>query len=593
MRRTPQVRRTGRLALVLGAVICAVMFAALASGDNLTSDAATTAGITTITEGGSTTITYQLVANSAPSGDPSGCDATPTNPVTVSITKPAAVTGPSSLEFAGCGNANRKTAIFSSSTAGSYSITHAISGGISGSKFNNNADFTLTVNAPPPPPNTAPSLTLSADKTVEATGPGGASVSYTVTANDNEDGSLSPSCSPASGSTFPLGITQVNCSVTDSGGLTTSGMFNVAVVDTTAPSLNLPANKTVEATGPNGAVVTFSASATDTVDGSVAVNCTPSSGSTFDLGVTIVQCLATDTHGNSASGNFTVTVQDTTPPDLNLPADITKEATGPSGAAVNFSASASDLVDGSVAVDCDHSSGATFPLGTTTVHCSAGDAHGNSANGSFSITVQDTTAPALSLPSNISVYAASNSQAVVTYSASADDIVDGSVPVSCSPASGSTFSAGTTTVNCSATDAHGNAAQGSFTVSVIFNWHGFFQPVDNMDASGHYILNKAKAGSTIPIKFDLSGDQGLNVFATGYPKVSATFSCNSDPTSDLIEEYSTATVSGLKYDPTTNLPYGQYIYNWKTDSKWAGQCRSLLVQLVDGTTHRADFNFFK
>jgi hypothetical protein len=37
------------------------------------------------------------------------------------------------------------------------------------------------------------------------------------------------------------------------------------------------------------------------------------------------------------------------------------------------------------------------------------------------------------------------------------------------------------------------------------------------------------------------------------------------PGADLIEEYSTATVSGLKYDATVNPPIGQYIYNWKTD----------------------------
>jgi hypothetical protein len=112
------------------------LFTAIASGDNLTSDAATTAGITRITAGDSTTITYSLVANNAPSGDVAGCDATVGSPVTVTISKPAAVSGTSSLSFTGCGNANRKMATFSSSTAGSYSITHAISGGVSGSLFN-------------------------------------------------------------------------------------------------------------------------------------------------------------------------------------------------------------------------------------------------------------------------------------------------------------------------------------------------------------------------------------------------------------------------------------------------------------------------
>ena len=56
--------------------------------------------------------------------------------------------------------------------------------------------------------------------------------------------------------------------------------------------------------------------------------------------------------------------------------------------------------------------------------------------------------------------------AAVTYTATANDNVDGSVPVSCTPASGSMFAIGTTTVNCSATDAHGNSATGSFSVTV-------------------------------------------------------------------------------------------------------------------------------
>jgi hypothetical protein len=133
------------------------------------------------------------------------------------------------------------------------------------------------------------------------------------------------------------------------------------------------------------------------------------------------------------------------------------------------------------------------------------------------------------------------------------------------------------------------SAPSSCSFRVIFAWTGFLQPVDNTDAAGNHILNKAKAGSTIPVKFSLGGDQGLGVLATDFPKVSGTFGCSVDPTSDLIEEYSTATVSGLKYDAVAN----QYTYNWKTDAKWAGQCRSLLVRLVDGTTHRADFNFFK
>jgi hypothetical protein len=190
------------------AVVLAMLLTSFALADNVNNDA-TSAGLSTITAGGSTTITYQLVSNNAPNGDVNGCDATLSNPVMVTITKPAAVSGPSSFQFTGCGNSNKVQISFSSNTSGSYSIGHAISGGVSGSLFNNNADFTLTVN-PVTPTNTAPTLNLSSDLTAEATSASGAVVNYTVTASDAEDGTLSPSCSPASGSTFSIGVTQVN-----------------------------------------------------------------------------------------------------------------------------------------------------------------------------------------------------------------------------------------------------------------------------------------------------------------------------------------------------------------------------------------------
>ena len=169
-----------------------------------------------------------------------------------------------------------------------------------------------TPSTPGTTPSTPPTLTLPPDQTVEATGPDGATVTYTVSASDAQDGTLAPSCSPASGSVIPLGTTTVNCSVTDSGGLTATGSFTVTVQDTTPPSLNLPGNITVEVGKP--AVVTYTATATDLVDSSVPVSCSPASGSTFALGQTTVNCSATDAHHNTATGSFTVTVNKPPPP---------------------------------------------------------------------------------------------------------------------------------------------------------------------------------------------------------------------------------------------------------------------------------------
>ena len=104
---------------------------------------------------------------------------------------------------------------------------------------------------------------------------------------------------------------QLSCTVTGTYPLlvvTVSSTSAARTVLTTAPVLSLPGPITVAATGPNGAVVTYTATATDLIDGTVPVSCTPPSGSVFPIGTTTVHCNAVDSVGNTASGSFTVTV---------------------------------------------------------------------------------------------------------------------------------------------------------------------------------------------------------------------------------------------------------------------------------------------
>jgi len=114
-----------------------------------------------------------------------------------------------------------------------------------------------------------------------------------------------------------------------------------------------------------------------------------------------------------------------------------------------------------------------------------------------------------------------------------------------------------------------------------YAFSGFFQPVDNPPT-----VNVAKAGAAIPVKFSLGGDQGLGIFATGFPSSQQIACSSSSPASD-IEEAVTVGGSGLTYDPTTD----QYTYIWKTSTTWKGQCRKLTVKLNDGSVHTANFQF--
>jgi hypothetical protein len=427
---------------------------------------------------------------------------------------------------------------------------------------------------------TGPAIDVPNLDAVEATGPGGAAVSFAVTASDLVDGPRTVDCDYASGDTFSLGTTLVTCTAQDTRNNLTSKSFTVEVVDTTAPDLTVPANMTIEATGPSGATVTFSASASDIVDGDVTVDCIPTSGSVFSLGTTTVTCTAVDAAGNEAQDGFTVTVVDTTPPTVNVPDDLTVEATGPAGATATFTASADDLVDGDVATACDPASGSVFALGETTVTCTATDAAGNTGSNSFTVTVVDTTGPALTLPANILATATSAAGAPVTYAASATDLVDGSVPVTCTPASGSTFAPGVTTVSCSAADAHGNTSTGTFTVTVTFGWNGFFAPVDN-----NGVVNTIKGGQSVPLKWNIPNGSGgwISSLDVVTSVTQAKTTCSSNAPIDEIEAPTSGSTS-LRYDSTAN----QYIYNWQSP-KGAGTCYKVTVYLTDGSSRSALF----
>jgi hypothetical protein len=82
----------------------------------------------------------------------------------------------------------------------------------------------------------------------------------------------------------------------------------LSAADTMPPVLTLPGTVTANATGPEGAIVSFTVSAFDSVDGDITVTCIPASGSTFAIGDTTVNCSATDAAGNTATGSFLVHV---------------------------------------------------------------------------------------------------------------------------------------------------------------------------------------------------------------------------------------------------------------------------------------------
>jgi len=141
---------------------------------------------------------------------------------------------------------------------------------------------------------------------------------------------------------------------------------------------------------------------------------------------------------------------------------------------------------------------------------------------------------------------------------------------------------GKNTISATVTDKDNGSDTETLDVFVYYRWTGFFQPVDNPPA-----YNSAKAGSGIPVKFNLNGNQGLNIFDATYPKP-FTIACDGQVPQDPIEETVNAGQSSLTYDEVAH----QYIYVWKTDRNATG-CRRLDVKLKDGSTHSAYFKFAK
>ncbi|HEY5642310.1 MAG TPA: HYR domain-containing protein [Woeseiaceae bacterium] len=455
--------------------------------------------------------------------------------------------------------------------------------------------FTVTINDV-----TAPQITVPADFTRPALDANGAVVTFAVTASDKADPAPSLSCTPASGALFPLGPTTVNCkatdastnqseasfivtvadltapvftivppaavgltagadgtatldlenvvtatdnvdsvplvscltdtglvtgdalsvgthvvtcSATDSAGNSTSdtdppsdAVYTVIVEDASAPVIFAPSDFTAAAADATGAVVSYSVTVTDNADPTPSLACVPSSGSLFPLGATTVTCTATDDSANSSAATFVVTVTDQTAPVFTTvpAAAVTVEAGADGTATLDFEAQvvATDNVDTDPLVSCQTNtglgSGSLLPVGSYTVTCSASDSAGNSTSDSgasgdvsFTVIVADVSAPAITVPDDFSVQADDVSGATVNYSVTVIDNADTAPSLVCSPASGTLFAFGATTVTCDAEDASGNTASASFVVTVEYG-----------SAYGiEFSKGLVNPGSTVPLVF--------------------------------------------------------------------------------------------
>lgn len=232
----------------------------------------------------------------------------------------------------------------------------------------------------------APLLTIPANAIVDC----GASTApaQTGTATATDDSGVAPSISysdsVAAGTGTQVSIITRTWTATDGSLNSTSRAQLITVVDVLPPTPNLTSLPTL--TAQCQVALPAPPTATDTCDGNITA--TTDAPAQFGQGDYTIVWTYTDSRGNRTTQNQSISVHDTTPPTIGAaPANLTVNASGPSGAPVSFTPpTASDNC--AVTVNCAPAPGNTFPIGTTTVVCTATDTGGNIATTSFTITVK-------------------------------------------------------------------------------------------------------------------------------------------------------------------------------------------------------------
>ncbi|MDQ3673436.1 MAG: HYR domain-containing protein, partial [Gemmatimonadota bacterium] len=191
---------------------------------------------------------------------------------------------------------------------------------------------------------------------------------------------------------YPAGVTTIEWSVIDAGGLKAVANQKISINDKQNPSIVAPASLSVgNDAGLGSAVVDAGSAVAEDNCANPSVEGVRSDAAAlsapFMVGVTKITWTALDAAGNSAVAEQLITVRDVEAPVVGSLSNILVDATNTFGAVVNFSATASDNVL-VTSISCSRESGSVFPAGDTHVVCTARDAAGNEGSGSFVVHVR-------------------------------------------------------------------------------------------------------------------------------------------------------------------------------------------------------------
>ena len=397
------------------------------------------------------------------------------------------------------------------------------------------------------------------------------SVSYSGT-DDTSDIDECDADDSYSGPDTSSGLVSGSC--TDNAGNSGSASYSFKY-DATNPTITATSTPAANGNGWNNTDVDVDFSCSDNLSGIDPAYGCPADQTLTSEGLHTLHVATADNAGNVVTPSFDVRI-DKTNPTITGSASPAANSYGWNNTNVTVSFSCADGLSGVDACESDHVLSSEGAGQSVTGH--AKDNAGNQASATVSGINIDKTKPVVAV-TGVSDGAVYTLGSVPAAGCSTSDPLSGVKTAATLSSSGGPV--GSVTASCNgAEDKAGNTNSASATYNVNYNFSGFFAPVDNPP-----ICNVVKAGQAIPVKFSLHGNQGLNIFQTGYPRV-ANSTCTGDPT-DSIETTVTAGGSSLTYDSGAD----QYIYVWKTDKNWAGSARRLEIVLADGTYHYARFTF--
>ena len=320
--------------------------------------------------------------------------------------------------------------------------------------------FTITVNNC-----TVQALAQNVTVMLDANGTASVTAAQVDNGSTASCGVASVQVSPSAFTCASVGANPVTLTVTDANGNVSTASATVTVVDNLLPSIVAPAAVAVGSDATTCAATGVALGTPATADNCTVASVTNDAPAAFPQGTTTVTWTATDAAGNVATATQTVTVTDNTLPTITAPVAVSVSADPGQCSATNVVLGTATAADNCSAV-VTNDAPATFAKGATTVTWTATDAAGNVATATQTVLVNDTELPTIAAPASVAASTDAgqcSATGVALGRATAGDNCTGAAVSNNAPA---TFAKGTTTVTWTATDASGNVATATQTVTV-------------------------------------------------------------------------------------------------------------------------------